>query len=242
MNYTLEIWSDLTFDEKQIYKIYEAYQKEMRNRGDARKYLKQASAKSFPNIDRDGLYPADPIRQHKNWSYFERVWDMFDEDQNFDPDMFIEAVFRRLGKGKTLPPARLATKVNKQYYKDFRMKAKMSTKVDKDTIIMEDFVTTYKFIAKRMGKKQLTQQDLHTFFFETKDNILSEGLMFAIQEMLSPYYLAVSKTFQDAYMQTDKDIQDEIMDAETMLHIRALMKMKTRIYNFAKKVFPEDIL
>jgi hypothetical protein len=53
--YTEEIWTDLTYDEKQIYKIYEAYQKAMRNRGDTKKYLKQATAKSFPDIDRDGL-------------------------------------------------------------------------------------------------------------------------------------------------------------------------------------------
>ena len=61
-------------------------------------------------------------------------------------------------------------------------------------------------------------------------------------EMISPYYLAVSKSFEIAYLAADKDIQDEIMTIDNLDTYRALVRIKTRIHSFAKKVFGDDIV
>ena len=236
MQYTEEIWSDLTYEEKQAYKLYEQFQKECTNRGVVTKWLPSASSKGFYDYDRDGKYPGDKIRESKNWKYFVEIYDRFKEDENFDPYIFIEAVFRRLGKKDTLAPAQLRTKVNYDFYKEYRMKLKMTDKVSDEKQIMQDLMNTYKFIQRKLGKtSQLDKSDFHYFFNHVKDNnIMSEGVFFCIQEMISPYYYSI-------WNSSDQDIQDEISSLERLVNISALIRSKSRVYEFAKKVFKDDI-
>jgi hypothetical protein len=52
----------------------------------------------------------------------------------------------------------------------------------------------------------------------------------------------VSKSFEIAYRAADKDVRDEIMSEEKLYHLRALVKMKTSVYDFAKKLFGDEII
>ena len=242
LRYNEEIWSDLTYDEKMAYKIADEFAKRARKIGMQRKWI--ASAESKVNIHPDSdERPGDKIRNSKNFKYFMDVWNMYKNDQNFDIVIFMDAVFRTIPRGKQIYPAQLRTKKLYSAYKEYRMRLKMSEKVGSVKRIMEDLVRSYKTISKKMDKKNLTEEDLDRFFNEIPEGqLVSEGMFYAMQEMLSPYYLAVSKSFRKAYFNADKDIQDEIIDKDKLENIKALVRLKTRVHGFAKRIFGKDIL
>jgi hypothetical protein len=60
--------------------------------------------------------------------------------------------------------------------------------------------------------------------------------------MISPFYLCVSKSFEIAYRNADKDVQDEIMSESRYSTLRTLVLLKTKVHSFAKKVFNDDII
>lgn len=243
MKYTEEIWQDLDWDEKSAYHIYEEFQKATIGKGVHTKWISSADSKSFYDYDRDGKYPGDKIRESKNWQYFVDVWEKFKEDQMFDPHVFIEAVFRRLSNDKTIVPAQLRTKANYDYYKDYRLKLKMGEKVSDEKQILTDIATTYKLLQRKIGKQDINEDDLFSFFNDLKDNsLISEGIFLCIQEMISPYYYAVSRSFLNAYLNSDKDIKDEISSEERLINISAIVRSKTRVYQFLKKIFNKDIV
>lgn len=243
MKYNEDIWKDLEWEEKQVYHIYEAFQKRTNKRGQRIKWLPQATAKSTYDYDRDGKYPGDKIRESKNWKYFCDVWDVFKDSASFDPEIFMDSVFRHLPKDKNITPAQLRTKKIVQQYKDYRMKLKMSDNISDEKQIMRDIINTYKFIQRKLNKSELRQNDIYDFFNSIQDNnVVSQGIFSCINEMISPYYMAVSKSFEDAYVSIDEDIREEIMSFDKYQRIRSLVKLKTRVYQFAKKVFGADIV
>jgi hypothetical protein len=243
IKYTEEIWSDLTYEEKMAYKIYEAFQVKTKKIGIRNIWLPSASSKSYYNYDRDGKYPGDKIRESKNWKYFVEVYEMFENAPDFDENIFMESVFRNVYKGQRIYPAQLRTKKIIQQYKDYRLKLKMTNKIDNDKILMQHFANSYKYIKNKMKKDELSVEDIYNFFNNVKDkDIISDGMKAAMLEMLSPYYLAVSKSFEIAYFNSDKDIQDEIISLKELDRYRSIIKLKTRIYSFAKKIFGDDII
>ena len=243
MNYNEDIWSDLTWEEKQVYHLYEAFQKRTSKRGQNIRWLPQATSKSTYDYDRDGKYPGDKIRESKNWKYFTETWEMFKDNPGFDPEIFMDAVFRNVLKGKNITPAQLRTKKVAEQYKDYRMKLKMSDKISDEKIIMRDLVNTYKYISKKMNKSVLTKEDLYDFFNSIQDNnVISEGVFACINEMISPYYMVMSRSFENAYADLDEDIRDEIMPFNKYMHLRSFVKLKKRVHVFAKKVFGDDIV
>jgi len=243
MNYTEEIWSDLDWDEKQTYRLYEEFQKATMEKGIYTKWIPSACSKSFYDYDRDGKYPGDKIRESKNWQYFCEVWDKFKNDQLFDSHVFVEAVFRRLPKDKTIVPAQLRTKANYDYYKEYRLKLKMSEKVSDEKQIMMDITNTYKLIQRKLNKTQIDENDLFRFFNELEDNcIISEGIFLCMNEMISPYYYSVSRSFLNAYLNCDKDIKEAISTKERLINISAIVRSKTRVYQFLRKIYNKDIV
>lgn len=243
IKYNPAIWADMSLDERSIYYIAEAYEELAKSKKDFRKFLPSAESKTLPHPD-SGERPADKIRNHKNWQYFEKVWDRFKYDQSFDASIFVEAVGRHLPKDRQLYPAQLATKKNFDYYLEYRESIKIDTSEKDDTKrIMEGIVQSYKLIARKIGVKKLTKQDIYDFFNKPKDGmILSEGLLFCMQQMISPYYFSVSKSFISAYTNSDKDIQDEILPLDRLKDMHSLTKVKPKIYEFLKKIFEEDII
>jgi hypothetical protein len=240
--YNPAIWADMNLNERSIYYIAEAYEEFAKSRKDFRKHLSSVESKTLPHPD-SGERPADKIRNHKNWQYFEKVWDRFIYDQSFDAFIFMDAVAKHLPKDRQIYPAQLATKKNFEYYLDYRESIKLNTSETDDTKrIMEGIVQSYKLISKKVGVKNLSNQDIYNFFNKPKESmILSEGLLFCMQQMISPYYFSVSKSFISAYNNSDKDIQDEILPLSRLKDMHNLTKVKPKIYEFLKKIFDEDI-
>lgn len=120
---------------------------------------------------------------------------------------------------------------------------KMSKTISTEKKMMQDLASTYKFIRMRLGIDKLSETDLDYFFSHVKDkNILSDGIVCCIQQMLSPFYMVISKAFMKAYLNLDRDVQDEILGPGDYENLRILVKLKTPVYGFAKKVFGDDIL
>ena len=239
MNYNPEIWNDLTYEEKKTYRIYEAFQKRTKKIGMMNIWLPSASAKG---VNRDE-YPADKIRNSKNWSYFRDVYEMTADYPDFDEETFMDSVFRNLNTGEKIFPARLRTKRIIENYLDYRMKMKMSNKVSNSKKMMIDLANTYKYIKRKLKKDELEYSDLYSFFNDSSDGgLLSVGIVSCIQEMISPFYLSISKSFSAAYKSLDKDVQEEIMSVNSLYNIRSLVKLKPEVYGFAKKLFKEDVI
>lgn len=243
MKYNEEIWTDLDMDEKNAYHIYEEFQRVVSKRGQHIKWLPQATAKSCYDYDRDGKYPGDKIRESKNWKYFVELWEIFKDSSSFDPRIFIDSVFRHLSREAKIAPAQLRTKKILNQYREYRMKLKMSDNISSEKIMMRDLINTYNYMSRKMNKSKLNKEDIHNFFNNTEDNnVISQGLFSCINEMISPLYMAVSKSFEEAYVSSDEDIREEIMPFDKYQKLRALVKIKTRVHAFAKKVFGSDII
>ena len=243
MKYNEDIWTDLTQEEKKIYHLYEAFQKRTNKMGNYVKWLPSATAKQCYDYDRDGKYPGDKIRESKNWKYFEDVSEMFENHPDFDEEIFMDSIFIHVLKGKKIFPAQLRNKKNVEFYKEYRMKLKMSDKSSDEKKMMSDIAATYTYIKRKIKKNELDSSDIYSFFNNTKDNnIISDGLKSCILEMISPYFMVISKSFIAAYKNADKDIQDEIIDIDRLKNLRGLVKMKTRVYSFAQKIFKDDII
>lgn len=232
------IWADMTLDERSTYYIAEAYMKFAKSRGDFRKHIPSARVKTITDER-----PADKIRNHKNWKYFQKVWERFENDQAFDADIYLESIARHLPKAQMIFPAQLATKKNIKDYLEYRQSLKLTSHADTTKQIMEDVMQTYKLISRKIGTTKITREQLYDFFNTTKDNnIISEGLLFCIQEMISPYYYSVSRSFLTAYKNSDKEIQEEIKPLDRLKDMSLLVKSNDRVYSFVKKVFGEDII
>ena len=243
----MEIWKDMDSDERSIYYIAEAFTKFMRSRGDRKNYIPSARVKTVQRQTADGYecYPADKIRNATSWKYFERVWEEFNNDQSFDAEIFMESIAKHTAKTAKIYPAQLATKKYIIGYKLYRQSIKMRTN-DKDEDLKRILVgvqRTYILIQRKIGVDKLNQKDLHDFFNTPRDGaLLSEGLLFCMQEMISPYYFAVSKAFLRAYKNADSDIRDEIITLDRLKDMSVLAKTKDRVYPFVKKLFGDDIL
>lgn len=242
IRYNEEIWRDLSYDEKMAYKIADEFTKFARKRGQYNKWI--ASAESKPRIDPDSdERPGDKIRNSKNFKYFLDVWEMYKQDPNFDIRIFMESVFHHIPTHKKIFPAQLRTKKNYTNYKEYRQRLKMGEKVGSVKRIMEDYVRTYKNISRSLDKKTLTEDDLYNFFNTVPEGeILSPGMFLAINGMISPYYMAISKSFRNAYFNADPDIQDEIISKDKIDNIKNLVKLKSRLHGFAMKIFGKDII
>lgn len=243
MKYNPEIWSDLDQREKLAYHIYEEFQRQYDKFHLNRKWLPQANAKSCYNYDRDGKYPGDKIRESKHWQHFIEICDIFENYSDFEPSIFIDAIFRSLRPGQHISPAQLKTKRNIKIYEDYRMKMKMGSNISDEKRIMQDVANSYKYIKKKIKKDELNAQELYKFFNNIKDNnVISEGIKSCILEMISPFYFCLSKSFRIAYNNSDKDVQDEIISIQKMNNIASFVKLKTIAYSFIKKLYGDDIL
>lgn len=242
MRYNEEIWRDLSYDEKMAYKIADQFTKKTKARGQYNRWI--ASAESKVNIHPDSEErPGDKIRNSKNFKYFEEVWDMYKNDPNFDIMIFIDSVFHNITPGKKIYPAQLKTKRAYNDYKQYRMKMKLGEKIGPSKQIMEGLASTYKLISRKLDKKKLSEDDLNRFFNEVEDGeVISPGMFYAIQEMISPFYMSVSKSFRKAYFNADPDIQQEIIDEDKLENLKALVRLKSRVHGFAMKLFGSDIL
>lgn len=218
------VLSDFSLHEKKAYEIAQVFQNETRKRGDVRIWL--------PN-------DSEAIRKSKNFKWFLETWDKYKDEQNFDAYIFIESVFKGLKDGDKIFPAQLKTKKAYEKYREHKMSLKMTKKISTDKKILGDIYQTFKFLRTKI--EEVNYENLRNVFFNAGDNYISDGVFYAMQNMLSPFYLSVSRSFHEVYEELDLDIKQEIIDKEDLISIGAFIRMKEEIYDFNKKLFKDDI-
>lgn len=253
-NYNPLIWEDLTMEEKKTYALYEAFQKEYNKmvregKKPERFWLTSASRKSCYDYDRDGKYPADVIREHKFWHCFQEAYDKYKDFDAFDPSIFVQAVFYYRDPKKQIYPSILTTKdAEESYYQYMERLINMAKSDGTADRVLEGLKGTRKIMWKMMGLESSAEPEykkIYSFFADIqKDCIVSKGIVYCMHGMISPYYMAVSRSFNSVFDDLDPDIKAEIgfdskKDMEPYIGI---MHQFPNVYKAAKLLFGEDIL
>jgi len=224
----MEVWQKFKFngDEYKVWQIYKAYEFYSRKRGDYRRYLP---------------IKTDP-RQGKSWKYFEQVHQNFSKDSVFDPYIFIEAQFRNVLKDKTIYPAQLKTKIAIQKYKEHREALKVKDESNGTIRVIENLASTFRFMKKWWKQHGLPIDSYRELFAKNENEIMSEGMLYCLQGMLSKYFMSVSKHFLREYNKLDSDIKWDIILPKELRGYKIKLKLDDDAYSFAKKVFNGEVL
>lgn len=224
----MEVWQKWNFNlkEKSIWELAQAYHSYNKKRGLYRNFLPSKT---------------DP-RESKNWKYFEQVYTIFENDPTFDPYLFIEAQYRNIGKDKALYPAQLKTKKAIENYKEHRDNSKIIDRNSDTERILINLTDTYKFLKKWWKNNGLKIGDYESFFAIKDGEIISDGMSYCIQGMISKYFMAVSKTFNKYYYRLDPDIKWEIIPPKELKSYRVHLKLDEDAWDFAKDVFKDEVI
>jgi len=223
-----EIWLKFQFSgvDRKVWEIYKAYELRAKKQGDYRKYLP---------------YKTDP-REGKNWKYFEQTYENFSKDFLFDPYIFIDAQFRNVPKGNTIYPAQLKTKSAIIKYKEHREALKMSDSDSGAKNLIVSLANTYKFIKKWWKRKNLPLDSYKEFFTKIDGEMVSEGMLFCLQGMISKYFMSVSKHFLEEYHKLDPDMKWEVISPNELKSNKITLVLREEAYSFAKEIFNGEIL
>jgi hypothetical protein len=223
----MEPWEKYKFNgsEYKVWQIYKAYKNQAKKRGDFRNYLP---------------IKEDP-RESKNWKYFEQVLDNFSHDTLFDPFVFMEAQFRNLSKGETLFPAQLKTKTAVKKYIEHKDALRVVDVDSSSKVMMESLAATYRFLKRWWKNKGFEKDSYKEFFTRIDGEILSEGMLFCLQSMISKYFMAVSKHFNEEYNNLDLDMKLEIIPPRELKSYRIKIILNQDAFSFAKEIFNGEI-
>lgn len=185
----------------------------------------------------------DP-RENKNWKYFEEVYNKHCKSSVFDPYIFIEAQFRDLPKDKILFPAQLKTKVADVKYEEHRnaLKIKESSFISDTEKIMTSLTNTMIFLKDWWKRKRLVKYDYVSFFKKNNGEVISEGMSFCMQGMISKYFMSISEHFNREYNRLDEDMKYEIIEPEELTNYRVKIRLDEYAYKFAKEIFKDEII
>lgn len=224
----MEIYERFDFTKKdyEVWQIYQAYEHFAKKNGDYRKYL---STKNDP-------------REHKNWQHFEAVFERYKEDSTFDRYIFMEAQFRNMTKGKTIYPAQLKTKTAENRYHEHREAIKIKDHSSKTENIIQSLAATFKFLKKWWKQNGLMMDDYASFFSKADEELISTGMAFCMQGMISKYFMAVSKHFNREYHSLDSDYKWEVVTPDELKSYRIALRLDEDAYDFAKELFNGEIL
>lgn len=224
----MEIYERFDFTKKdyEVWQIYKAYEHYAKKNGDYRKYL---STKSDP-------------REHKNWQHFEAVYELHDQDPTFDAHIFMEAQFRNMTKGKTIYPAQLKTKSAENRYIEHREAIKAKDVTTNTDQIIHSLASTFKFFKKWWKQNGLLMDDYASFFAKDSTEMISTGMAFCIQGMISKYFMSVSTHFIREYKDLDPDYKWEVVTPQELKSYRIALRLNEDAYSFAKELFNGEIL
>lgn len=241
-----EVWEDMDSDERHAYRLSEAFKTFILRRGGEiswNMFLPEIDRVRLPHPD-SGPRAADRLRQSKHWETFVGTWERFKGCAVFNAYELVQAVYRSVGKGEKVYPGRLNTKGAERAYSEHieAIKEVHYQQSDDHHRVEEWLVGTHRVIKNRIG--DLTPEKLWDFFNRPKDGFaLAEGMVLAVHNMLSFYYLSMSKAFQEAWASADQDIRDEIaLDEQKWGILRASVKINPKLYSWAKRLFGDDIV
>jgi hypothetical protein len=225
----METWEKYKFTklERSAWFIWVAYRLQCQRRHSFKRYLPEET---------------DP-RESKYWKYFEEVATVFAKDTMFDPHIFMEAQFRGLPKGHLIYPAQLKTKAATERYQEHKeaIKAKANSTGSSEAIML-NLAATYKFFKKWWKQHGFPRESYAEFFTRKENEMLSDGMLFCLQNMISKYFMATSIHFNNEYEKLDADIKLTIIDPIELKGYRVALILDSEAYLFARQTFKNEIL
>lgn len=252
------IWSDLTMDEKKTYQLYEEFQKAYNRLATEKKlrpmiWLPSAYKKTCHIYERDGKYPADDIRESRHWKIFTQIYEKYKHYDGFDATVFITGVFHFRTDLKSISPAILLSHESYKAYIEYIKKivadaqsgGRDATRKQVFNSIYGTRITINQLL--KIPKNEVPSREMLEKFFtvkKEKDSILPKGIVYCIHGMISPYYLALSKTFRKIYPDLDPDVKAEIgFETEDDFEVYAgLVRTCKENYDNLKIMFGDDII
>lgn len=224
----MKIWEKFKFNlrDRKVWDLYQVYSAANRKRSFYKKLLPENT---------------DP-RQSKNWKYFEEVWEQIKEDTTFDPYMFMEAQYRNIDKSKIVWPAQLKTKSAIKRYKDHRRAIKIVDTVSQSEQIINNLASTFKFMKKWWKRNSLKMDDYKSFFHKEENELISDGMNYCLQGLISKYFMSVSEHFLGEYKKLDPDMKWEVIRPDELRAFRIKLKLDDDSYDFAKGLFKGEII
>jgi hypothetical protein len=224
----MKIWEKFGFAarEVKIWELYQVFRRESRRHGIYRKFLPESK---------------DP-RKSKYWKYFDEAYSNFESDSTFDPNIFVEAQFRNVPKDKEVWPAQLKTRAAAKRYKDHRSSIKMVDTVSQSEQIINNLANTFKFMKKWWKRNQLNMDDYEKFFEKEESELISNGMNYCLQGLISKYFMSVSKHFLEEYKKLDPDMKWEVIRPDELRAYRVKLKLDDDAYDFAKDLFKGEII
>lgn len=224
----MKIWEKFKFParDQKIWELYTIFHKISKRRGAYRKYLPENS---------------DP-RNSKNWKYFAETWDNIKDDPALDIYMFIEAQFRNVPKGKAVWPAQLKTKTALTRYKEHRRASKIVDTVSQSEQIINNLANTFRFMKKWWKRNNLRMDDYEAFFRKAEGELISDGMNYCLQGLISKYFMSVSSNFLAEYKALDPDMKWEVIRPDELRAYRIKLKLDDDAYDFAKGLFKGEII
>ena len=218
----------MTYKEKQIYHLYEYFQKATYKLNQPNKWLPNINSKSFSE---------EKLFNHKYWKYFEKCYKMFEQDSGFNLFIFYETIINYY---KKIYPAQLTTKKFKEQYYTYKMKF-VKNKINSIKQIYREIANTFKFLKDKI--EVVDHNNIKSLFdYNDNNNLLPKGILYIIQGLISPFFFTVSKSFINIYKQLDPDIKQEIKNTYNINQYYSYVMSNPKIYNFLKKVFGDEIV
>jgi len=182
----------------------------------------------------------DP-RKHQHWEAFEKLYEVVKDDSHFNMRWYVKSQIIHLGKNKTIWPHQLLTQKAMRNYFEYIQNRKIV--VDSDKIEDIRYALTQDKKLFQEWTDDHPGQDYNDFFGNIPDGlIMSDGVYYAIQGMLSLFFLSISKTFMGMYKDLDIDIQEEIASRGKLLVTRDKIRTNEKLKIFAKKTFEDEAL
>lgn len=187
------------------------------------------------------FYTCNDPRQHKDWQSFADLYEVIKNDGFFDPFWFVEAQLKNLPQGKMLWPRQLLTKKAIQNYTNYVNDRKVVVKSDKVKDIMYALAQDKKLISEWFAHHS-TQNYAELFQHIPQGLLFSDGIYYAMQGMLSIFFLGISKTFLETYKDLDPDVQQEIADRMELARARNKVREHEKLRQFARKHFTGEVI
>lgn len=182
----------------------------------------------------------DP-RSINKWDAFQKLYNKFKDDGFFNIYWYVKAQLIHMPKDRSLWPHQLLTQKAEKNYFEYCENRKIVVKSDK-TLDMMSALAQDKKLIKEWFKDNNTVSYTKLFEHIPAGLLISDGIFYAIQGILSICFLAISRTFLKTYKDLDIDVQQEIAETDQLVLIRNKLKSDKRAYAFAKRVFGDEII
>lgn len=174
------------------------------------------------------LYSLSKVKNTKWWSSFYKTASLFSEEPEWDTYKYVVYTFENNEKPY---PFVLVNKLNWSSYKDHIISREKG-----DSSIARSLLVTYNEIRDWSRKNKYDKIEVGKFFEVPKH------ILYLKRKRFSPYFLAISRTFNSLYYSMPKEEREEIITEQELFIKRATVRNNKKITEKLKEVLGEEYI